>query len=309
MFAKLALCVPLLALEHGETTEIFVPTDVSIPGVFIEGEPFVARIVFDYGLERIETLDWMLGAAAFEVGGKSLAAREPGHSVVIPGARRLEIELDLGPYLHPSADFELALPSSPKGGPVAVKAFRKAPESTRYLELPAADLARYQALLTTNRGPILLEVWPDVAPKHAANFLDLVSNGFYDGILFHRVIPGFVIQAGDPTTKDPKADPRAFGSGSGPRKLDAEFSERKHLRGVLSAARLGGDINSATSQFFICHADCPNLDHQYTAYGMLLSGFEALDAIVNAPRVTPGDRPTERQVIERAFVVQPLVQR
>ncbi|HEX6883170.1 MAG TPA: peptidylprolyl isomerase [Planctomycetota bacterium] len=159
--------------------------------------------------------------------------------------------------------------------------------------LPAAELAKYWVLLTTNRGDLLAEFWPDVAPNHVRNFLDLSHTGFYDGTTFHRVIPGFMIQGGDPD---------GSGSGNGPRILKAEFNAKKHVPGVLSAARTP-DPNSASCQFFVMHANAPHLDGQYSGFGQLVTGLDVVDRIVKTPR-GQGDRPHEPQIIERAVVVK-----
>lgn len=132
-------------------------------------------------------------------------------------------------------------------------------------------------------GKITLELFPDVAPKHCANFDSLVSIGFYNGTAFHRVIPGFMIQGGDPNSKDkPK---NTWGTGDPSQtKVPAEFSDITHERGILSTARRGDDINSATSQFFIMVKDSPFLDGQYTVFGKVTEGMDIADYIVNAPR-------------------------
>ncbi len=133
-------------------------------------------------------------------------------------------------------------------------------------------------------GKIVLETFPDVAPKHSANFDSLVNSGFYDGTAFHRVKPGFMIQGGDPNTKSFPNDRTSWGMGAkGQKTVPAEFSTLTHKRGILSAARKGGDVNSATSQFFIMHADAPYLDKQYSIYGQVLNGMEVVDAIANTP--------------------------
>ncbi|MBI1379468.1 MAG: peptidylprolyl isomerase [Planctomycetaceae bacterium] len=161
--------------------------------------------------------------------------------------------------------------------------------------MAAERLGQYLVLLKTTRGDILLEFWPEDAPGHVRNFLDLANSGFYADTLFHRVVPGFMIQGGDPLTKDP-SKVQLWGTGSGPRTVNAEFNERRHVRGVLSAARNGSPgvagprdplKNSHSCQFFICHADVTHLDGNYTAFGKVLSGLDVLDAIATAPRRAP----------------------
>ncbi len=131
-------------------------------------------------------------------------------------------------------------------------------------------------------GEIILELCPDIAPKHVANFDSLVKVGFYNGLAFHRVIPGFMIQGGDPASKD---QPRSrWGTGMpGQTTVPQEFNKTHHARGILSAARTS-DPNSATSQFFLCVADAAYLDNQYTVYGEAIKGMEVADKIVNSPR-------------------------
>lgn len=135
-----------------------------------------------------------------------------------------------------------------------------------------------------NLGDIVIEIYADAAPKHAHNFDSLVAINFYDGTAFHRVIPGFMIQGGDPNSKNKPKE--TWGSGSpGQTTVPAEFSETlSHNRGIISAARRGDDINSATSQFFICVADSKFLDKQYSIYGKVLSGMDVADKIVSTPR-------------------------
>lgn len=140
-------------------------------------------------------------------------------------------------------------------------------------------------------GKIILETYPDVAPKHAANFDSLVAAKFYDGTAFHRVIPGFMIQGGDPNSKDKPRNTWGYGDPS-QTKVPAEFSKLNHKRGILSAAR-SMDPNSASSQFFLMVADSPHLDGQYSIYGEVLSGMEVADKIVSSPR-DRNDNPLEK---------------
>lgn len=131
-------------------------------------------------------------------------------------------------------------------------------------------------------GDIEIETFPDIAPKHCHNLDSLVAIEFYDGTAFHRVIPNFMIQGGDPNSKDKPKNTWDYGDPS-QTTVPAEFSSLKHLRGTLSAAR-ANDPNSATSQFFICVVPCPWLDNQYSIYGQVVNGMETVDKIVNTPR-------------------------
>jgi cyclophilin family peptidyl-prolyl cis-trans isomerase len=137
------------------------------------------------------------------------------------------------------------------------------------------------AVLDTNLGRIVVGFYPDAAPNHVKNFLDLARSGFYDGTKFHRVIPGFMIQGGDPNSK---SDNRAVHGTGGPGyKVDAEFSEIPHERGILSMAR-SRDPNSAGSQFFVMVARSSHLDRQYSVFGTVLEGMDVVDKIVALKR-------------------------
>jgi len=139
-------------------------------------------------------------------------------------------------------------------------------------------------------GEIVLRFYPDVAPNHVKNFLDLAGKKFYDGTTFHRVIPGFMIQGGDPNSKN--ADRASHGMGGPGHRVKAEFNSKPHTRGVVSMAR-ANDPDSAGSQFFICVADAHFLDWQYTAFGEVLSGMDVADKIVAVKR-DGRDNPLER---------------
>jgi len=156
----------------------------------------------------------------------------------------------------------------------------------------AASGTAGHAIVETKFGEIELEFFADKAPGHVKNFLDLARKGFYDGTTFHRVIPGFMIQGGDPNTKDVKAPRTQHGTGGPGYNIKAEFNDTPHKRGILSMAR-SQSPDSAGCQFFICVADSAFLDRQYTAFGRVVRGMEAADAIVNAPR-DRNDNPNDR---------------
>ena len=139
-------------------------------------------------------------------------------------------------------------------------------------------------IISTTSGDMVVEFWPDVAPSTVENFKKLAREKFYDGTAFHRIMKNFMIQGGDPLTKDPSAASR-YGSGGPGYTINAEFNSRKHVRGVLSMAR-SGDPNSAGSQFFICLAPQPGLDNQYTGFGRVIKGDEVLERIGNTPVTT-----------------------
>ena len=132
-----------------------------------------------------------------------------------------------------------------------------------------------------HEGTFMIEFFPEDAPHTVNNFLKLVESGYYDGTVFHRIIPAFMIQGGDPNTKNP--DKSMWGQGGPGHNLKAEFSTRSHLRGIVSMAR-AADPDSAGSQFFIVTSDSTFLDKQYTVFGEVVDGMEVADKIVNLPR-------------------------
>jgi cyclophilin family peptidyl-prolyl cis-trans isomerase len=137
------------------------------------------------------------------------------------------------------------------------------------------------AVIDTNHGTIVIQFLRDKAPNTVANFIKLAEEGFYDGTLFHRVIPGFMIQGGDPNTK--LSDRSQHGFGGPGYTIKAELNDQKHERGIVSMAR-GQDIDSAGSQFFIMVAAAPHLDNRYTAFGRVIQGMEVVDKIVQLRR-------------------------
>lgn len=154
------------------------------------------------------------------------------------------------------------------------------------------------AVLETNHGTIVVKFFDDVAPKHATAFRKLVADGFYDGTRFHRVIPGFMIQGGDPNSKT--SDRSRHGTGGPGYTLPAEFNDIPHTPGILSAARTS-DPNSAGSQFFLMHKTSPHLDRQYSVFGQVIEGMDVVETIVNLPR-DGRDNPHETNpaIIEKA---------
>ena len=151
-------------------------------------------------------------------------------------------------------------------------------------------MSETKAIIETKFGNIELKFFPDVAPNHVNNFIELAKKGFFDGTIFHRVIPGFMIQGGDPNSKNP--DKSSHGMGGPGYSVKAEFNDKPHKRGTLSMARAASP-DSAGSQFFICVADAPFLDKQYTVFGEVVSGMDAVDKIVSQPRDSR-DNPNER---------------
>ena len=163
------------------------------------------------------------------------------------------------------------------------------------------------AVIKTTAGDIVIEFWPEVAPQTVENFKKLARQGFYDGTAFHRIVKGFMIQGGDPLTKDAKSE-GLWGTGGPGYRIKAEFNGHSHVRGVISMAR-SQDPDSAGSQFFICLADAKFLDRQYTAFGRVIKGDEVLGQIGDA-RVTPSNsgemsKPNARVGVESVAIVSP----
>ncbi len=154
------------------------------------------------------------------------------------------------------------------------------------------------AIIETNHGKIEFTLLPDIAPETTRNFAKLAKSGFYDGTLFHRVIPGFMIQGGDPNTKEP--DKTKWGTGGPGYTIKAEFNSKSHRRGIVSMAR-SMDPDSAGSQFFVVTTDSTFLDGQYTVFGEVTSGMDTADKIVNLPR-NNNDCPLEDAKILRIVI-------
>ena len=161
------------------------------------------------------------------------------------------------------------------------------------------------AVIKTSEGAMIAEFWSDVAPNTVENFKKLARSGFYDGTAFHRIVKGFMIQGGDPLTKDPAKESR-YGTGDPGYKIKAEFNDRSHERGVLSMAR-SSNPDSAGSQFFICLANVSRLDHQYTIFGKLIKGDDVLGKIgdIEVTMSDSGERskPTKRVTVESIKIV------
>src|SRR5436189_6319090 len=161
------------------------------------------------------------------------------------------------------------------------------------------------AVIKTNEGELVVQFWTDAAPNTIENFKKLARQGLYDGTIFHRIVKGFMIQGGDPNSKDP-AKEDSYGQGGPGYKVKAEFNNHSHDRGVISMAR-GPDPDSAGSQFFICLTPVHRLDHQYTTFGKLIKGDDVLEKIgdTSVSRNSMGEpsKPTKRVVIESIKIV------
>ncbi len=171
------------------------------------------------------------------------------------------------------------------------------PKEEEEVETVEPMLSDQFATFQTNYGNITLQLFPDIAPKTVENLQELIDSGFYDGIKFHRIIPDFVIQAGDPNTKT--EDKSTWGFGGPGYNIQAELSDLKHVRGVISMAH-PGDPNRAGSQFFIVVKDAPHLDGKYSIFGKVVEGMDVVDVIVSQPRDNR-DVPLEDIVIEKAY--------
>ncbi len=186
--------------------------------------------------------------------------------------------------------------------------FRSTPAkaaATKYAPPTMADVGDTNevAIISTPKGEMVVEFYPKLAPLHVANFKKLTKAGFYDGTTFHRVVPGFVIQGGDPNSKD--SDRSNDGMGGPGYTVKAEFSEVLHEKGILSMAR-SQDVNSAGSQFFVCLGRTPHLDNKYTIFGKVIKGIDVVDAIGKQKRdpSDPTDRASAAVVMTKVKIVQ-----
>jgi dolichyl-diphosphooligosaccharide--protein glycosyltransferase len=166
------------------------------------------------------------------------------------------------------------------------------------------------AVITTTQGIIEMEFFPNAAPKHVANFFELANSGFYNGTLFHRIVPGFVIQGGDPNTKGDESDRSFWGQGGPDNTVPAEFNDIPHTRGIVSMAR-AQDPDSAGSQFFIVleeNSQTTALDEQYTVFGRVISGMDVVDKIAEIQTFISGDNidqpinPEEARILSVSIV-------
>src|SRR5881296_3276753 len=172
-------------------------------------------------------------------------------------------------------------------------------------EKTSVNTSNEVAVIKTNECEMVVQFWTDAAPNTIENFKKLARQGFYDGTIFHRIVKGFMIQGGDPNSKDP-AKENSYGEGGPGYNIKAEFNDHSHDPGVISMAR-GPDPDSAGSQFFICLAPVHRLDHQYTTFGKLIKGQDVLDKIGDTPvaRNSMGEpsKPTKRVVVESIKIV------
>src|SRR5881396_1725081 len=172
-------------------------------------------------------------------------------------------------------------------------------------EKTSVNTSNEVAVIKTSEGEMVVQFWTDAAPNTVENFKKLARQSFYDGTIFHRIVKEFMIQGGDPNSKDP-AKENSYGQGGPGYNIKAEFNDHSHDRGVVSMAR-GSDPDSAGSQFFICLAPVHRLDHQYTTFGKLIKGQDVLEKIGDIPvtRNSMGEpsKPTKRVVVESIKIV------
>ncbi|MCC6407606.1 MAG: peptidylprolyl isomerase [Planctomycetes bacterium] len=314
----MSLATLLLPLILGGNPEV----SIKVPPAFVTGLPYEVEIEVVAPAAGATVAEWMLSPAALTVDGAPFPVARSNKELSLPGGFKVVGKVDLSKVegFRPNRDFSLALAKELSiAAPTKVSYVEAAPAGLDFMAMPAAELKNWNVLFITTSGPMRFELWPDVAPEHVRNWLDLAYTSFYDGVKFHRCIKGFMIQGGDPNTKD--KDPSTWGQGNGPRMLKSEFNKSiKHVRGVLSMARQGHPNyardpdndpkkDTASCQFFVCHAEASSLDGGYTAFGKLLEGYDVLDKIANAPGtqnpgVGGGVRPNPPQVIERALVVK-----
>jgi cyclophilin family peptidyl-prolyl cis-trans isomerase len=171
-----------------------------------------------------------------------------------------------------------------------------------FISCKPKPVERELVVIETSFGEITIDLFENVAPKHVENFKRLISEKFFDSLYFHRVIPGFMIQGGEPNTRDEDRSNDGVGQLNQPT-VKAEFSKLKHKRGILSMARKGNDVNSGTSQFFIMVADYPSLDGQYSIFGKVVEGMDIADKIVSVPK-DRNDNPIEHVYLKRVYLTK-----
>jgi len=236
-------------------------------------------------IERlIEDQDWQAAEAAIA----QLEADFPDHPLVREG-------LPIGPDRA-----VMTLPARLRAYITSERAFTNAHPTL--FALPELPPGSPRVELDTTAGKIVVGLYQDRAPLHVANFLKLVSSGYYDGTKFHRVIPGFMVQGGDPNSK--VGDPSTWGSGGPDYKIPAEISDLYHFKGVLAAAKLGDDVESSGSQFYLTTGAPHHLDGKHTVFGVLLEGEDAVRVIENSPTAPGTDRPENPKTITKAIVLE-----
>ncbi len=276
------------------------------PTTFVTGLSYEVRIDVEAPEGGTVVASWLFSPAAFTVDGKPLAKREDRGTLELPAGFKISGTIDLAPHLEAKKSFKLGFATDLSDGePIEVALLELAPEGLDFMAMPIEQLADYNIMLRTNRGDILVKVWPDVAPNHARNFLDLAYTKFYDETTFHRVIPGFMIQGGG---MDVKMNEKPTGA---PVRNEAR-NGLSNTRGSVALARTNAP-HSATSQFFVNVRDNIKLDFGispdgwgYTVVGEVLSGMDVVDAIVAVPttsRAPHQNVPVKPVVITKVRVI------
>lgn len=304
------LLVNAFVTTHQASAQSAVQAKLSLLGEYARlGDTVSVRVEIN-ATDDTKIAGGVLTGAALEVsvGGKKLPNNANKAMVAMKKGTRIVIDVpvDLGKALGKM---------SPKGEAMVVKfsmpgidagsAELKVVQDFKDVALEDLDLAKTKVAIVTDFGTMVVAFRPDKAPKTVENYIKLAKSGFYDATRFHRVIKGFMLQGGDPNTRDD--DPSNDGQGGPGYNVDAEFNDLKHERGVISMAR-SSDPNSAGSQFFLMHGQAPHLDNQYTGFGKIVEGLDVLDRIANLPVGTsPGSmersRPKQDVWLRRAIVL------
>jgi peptidyl-prolyl cis-trans isomerase B (cyclophilin B) len=263
-----------------------IKADAEVPGDLLSGTALDVKVDDQPG-PRIE--DKGKGGTVFLLAGTRLE-----RTITLPAAR-------FAPATSEGGFATVAVAWTGLAGANCV--FKVAPDASK-IDLATLDLAKTKVVLVTSHGEMTLSFRPDKAPMHVENFLKLAQSGFYDGTKFHRVIRSFMIQGGDPNTKDDKKE-ALWGQGGSGKNVNAEFNDLNHVRGTLSMAR-SSDPNSASSQFFIVHKDAAHLNGGYTAFGNLEAGADTLDSIANTPVGGPQGSTPVTPVVLHAAVLLPV---
>lgn len=306
---SLLLCVPALAPRAAAQDLPGVKTTlVADPALVNGGQDVTLRLVIDVGQDTQLPAD-LLNGVSFDVKqddapGPQIRDAGKGGPIPVAAGTRIErsIKLPLGRLMPGGAAMRLVNLAVQWPGMTGANCVVQVAPDLSKVSMEDLDLANTKVVLVTNYGDMTLAFYPQKAPETVANFVKLAKEGFYDGTKFHRVIRNFMIQGGDPKTKD-DAQEAAWGTGDPGYKIKGEVNDTKHARGVISMAN-SGSPDTAGSQFFICHVDVPHLNSGYTAFGALESGLDTLDKIANAPCGGPQkSAPIQKIVLKQAVVL------
>lgn len=288
MLLMVAACTRPISIDETHAVVTLGEPDRLYP---TRGPLSLTATVYNPGPATLDTGTGIVDGSRIELRGPDgvrlvAASRQPvtASPTTLPAGERVRLTLemrDLFPDLRTPGEYTMS---------VVFPQFRSNTVTLNILPAFRAD-ADYRAEVQTDRGTIVLRFFPEIAPRHVENFINLARSGFYDSILFHRVLRGVMIQAGDPTRS---------GRGGPGYTLREEFSDRHHVRGILSMAREGNDPNSAGSQWFICLDRIPDWDGHYTIFGEVESG---MDVALEIGRIrVEKDIPQEAVMIERITI-------